>query len=301
MKHEPEEIPRDSAALAWARRTGTADEVYLEVHRQVRRRRRRRLAIASASLLIVVLAAIKMRAPRAAPRDFTTIPATATIVLPAKQTLPDGSTVELKDDASINVEFGAALRRVTLASGEAHFQVEKDGARPFVVVASGVAIRAVGTTFSVQLGQQAVEVLVTEGEVEVDQPVSSAARSIAEPVSPPKRLARVPAGNRVSLNVEARTTVPAPEVVAITKDEMAQRLSWRVPRLRFFGTPLAEAIPLFNRHSRLQLVIGDPEIGKLNLSGILRADNTDSLVQLLQVEFAVRAEPRGELEIVLRR
>jgi transmembrane sensor len=83
--------------------------------------------------------------------------------------------------------------------------------------------------------------------------------------------------------------------------DIAQRLSWRVPRLRFSGTPLVEAIPLFNRHSSLQLVIGDPEVGNLKLSGTLRADNTDSLVQLLQIEFAIKAEPRGKFEIVLRR
>lgn len=330
MKHEPDSDWRDNPALAWARRTGIADEVFVGVHRQVRGRRRRHLGIAGASLLIVALAAVMVRVPRVSPRDQTAIPATATIAMPAKQTLPDGSTVELKDGASINIEFGAAIRRIALASGEAHFQVTKDSGRPFVVVASGVEIRAVGTAFSVQLGQRAVEVLVTEGLVEVakagDQGLGTRDRTTtdaetrrhgdteiresdisASPLSASPRLALpfipllVDAGKRVTVEVAAQAMLHAAQVIAVTEAEVAQRLSWRVPRLRFSGTPLVEAIPLFNRHSDVQLVIGDPEIGKLKLSGILRADNTDSLVQLLQVEFAITAEPRGELEIVLRR
>jgi transmembrane sensor len=57
---------------------------------------------------------------------------------------------------------------VVLERGEAHFQVAKNPARPFVVVARGVEIRAVGTAFSVGLESTRVEVLVTEGQVAVE-------------------------------------------------------------------------------------------------------------------------------------
>jgi transmembrane sensor len=45
--------------------------------------------------------------------------------------------------------------------------VTKDPVRPFIVMAAGVAVRAVGTAFNVKLDSTAVEVLVTEGMVAV--------------------------------------------------------------------------------------------------------------------------------------
>jgi transmembrane sensor len=88
-------------------------------------------------------------------------------------------------------------------------------------------------------------------------------------------------------------------VLSVPAAELAERLAWRVPRLEFSQTPLAEALELFNRHSRVRLVLGDADLGNLHLSGIVRADNTAALLQLLKSDFGLRSEPRGENEIVL--
>jgi transmembrane sensor len=209
--------------------------------------------------------------------------------------------VELRDGATVAVDFSAGRRRVVLADGEAHFQVAKDAARPFVVTARGIEIRAVGTAFSVQLGERAVEVLVSEGEVAVEHRVALEDTTPARDAgaAPVRSLATLAAGKRVTVEVATDAAPAASPVVAVSEEDFAGRLSWRVPRLRFAGTPLEQAVPLFNRHSRVQLVLGDREIGKVRLSGVLRADNTGSLVQLLATEFGARATPRGEREIVL--
>src|SRR6185312_8533669 len=88
---------------------------------------------------------------------------------PERKTLVDGSVVELRDTAEIAVDYAGPLRRVTLRRGEALFQVAKNPARPFVVKAGGLEVRAVGTAFSVQIDGAAVDVLVTEGRVSVNQ------------------------------------------------------------------------------------------------------------------------------------
>jgi transmembrane sensor len=80
--------------------------------------------------------------------------------------LPDGSLVELKEGSRIAVDFSAEQRQVRLV-GEAHFQVARDAARPFVVNAQGVMVRAVGTAFSVRVDSDEVQVLVTHGSVHV--------------------------------------------------------------------------------------------------------------------------------------
>ena len=86
--------------------------------------------------------------------------------------------------------------------------------------------------------------------------------------------------------------------------ELQARLAWRVPRLKFAATPLAEVVAMFNEHAvagrdpRLVLGPGTPE--DLRVSGTLRADDVESLLRLLEGEFGVSAETRSA-EIVLRR
>jgi transmembrane sensor len=82
--------------------------------------------------------------------------------------LEDGSTLELNGATRVRVRFSAEERHVQLDAGEANFVVAKDTARPFVVYAGDVSLRAVGTAFNVRHGSNgAVEVIVTEGQVRV--------------------------------------------------------------------------------------------------------------------------------------
>jgi len=81
--------------------------------------------------------------------------------------LADASVVELNANSEVRVDLLPSERRVALVRGEAHFTVAHDTARPFIVSAHGVAVRAVGTAFNVRLAATSVEVLVTEGKVAV--------------------------------------------------------------------------------------------------------------------------------------
>jgi len=89
------------------------------------------------------------------------------ILKPTTQTLPDGSVLELREGAQFTMDFSDATRRITLTRGTAHFSVTKNPLRPFIVSAGNVAVKAVGTAFSVEYGSQDVTVLVTEGRVSV--------------------------------------------------------------------------------------------------------------------------------------
>jgi transmembrane sensor len=278
-------------ALSWAVSSGAAGEVVR--HAEVRRRQRvrRRIAgVAGVACLGLVGAWLFPRAPA----TLATPPiaaASAVVIAPETRTLADGSIVELRRGAEILVEYGPSKRRIVLRAGEAHFQVKKDVGRPFVVVASGVEVRAVGTAFSVDLGRRAVDVLVTEGRVAVTSPPTVAAVEAAPTV------AMVEAGQGAVVSLEA---AGAAAVRSVPSGERRERLNWRVPLLEFSGTPLAEAIPMFNRHGNRLLVI-DPALGRLQLSGTLRADDIDSLFLLLRNEFGITAAPDSAGRTELRR
>ena len=278
-------------ALSWAVSTGVAGEVVRHAEARRRQRVRRRIAgVAGVACLGLVGAWLFPRAPA----TLTTPPiaaASAVVIAPETRTLADGSIVELRRGAEILVEYGPSTRRVVLRAGEAHFQVTKDAARPFVVAASGVEVRAVGTAFSVDLGKRAVDVLVTEGRVAVTGPPAVAAVKAAPTV------AMVEAGQGAVVSLEAAGVAA---VRSVPSGERRERLNWRVPLLEFSGTPLAEAIPMFNRYGSRLLVI-DPALGRLQLSGTLRADDTDSLFLLLRNEFGIIAVPGSAGRTELRR
>lgn len=202
-----------------------------------------------------------------------------------QQVLDDGSLVELNRGARLTVAYAPAERRVRLAQGEALFTVAKDATRPFVVEAGGVTIRALGTAFTVRLGSAAVEVLVTEGRVELNRPTAPLA---AAP--------QVEAGQRVSIPFAGP---PAP-TVTVTPEEIERTLAWQPRLLEFASTPLAEVAVAFNRRNRVQLVVADEALRSLPIGASFRSDNLDGFVRLLETSFGVRCE-RSEDVITLHR
>ncbi len=273
--------------------TGTADAVLCELEHRASRRRRR-VAFAAAALVLLVGAGVGWRlTPPAAPPLSTPV-ATAAVLLPSLQSLPDGSVVELRDGGEIAVNFTPAERRVELRRGEAYFKVAKNPHRPFVVVAHGVEIRAVGTAFSVQLEATSLEVLVTEGKVVVDVAPGAPVPAGAAPPIPHY----IGAGD--GLHLEVSPEWEKTRISSLPQVDIPSKLAWRSPRLEFSGTRLLEAVTLMNRHNHVQFVIEDPELAKVRVSGIFGAANTEAFVRLLETSFDVESERRGDHEIVLR-
>ncbi|MSU49874.1 MAG: DUF4880 domain-containing protein [Opitutus sp.] len=231
--------------------------------------------------------------------------------------LADGSVVELNANSEVRVDLLPNERRVALLQGEAHFTVARDTARPFVVSAHGVAVRAVGTAFSVRLAATSVEVLVTEGKVsvsEVERVDPNALAASADP-KPTRWGQRVPppgtllAANERTLIVFAppnsaapstASLAPVPVVEKITSEALREALSWQERKLVFSETPLREVVAQFNRRNRLQLVLGDAAVAERPMGGTFAADNVEGFVRLLEGSGTIAVERRDELTVVLR-
>ncbi len=211
-----------------------------------------------------------------------------------ERALADGSRVALNRGAVLEVAFSAGERRVTLVRGEAGFVVAKDAARPFVVHANGVDVRAVGTAFNVRLDPKGVEVHVTEGRVTVGGPVAAGVEPAAAPVP-------VDAGQRAVVPLVAAVASSAPQVAAVSADEMARALAWQPRLLDFTDQALGSIVAEFNRRNPVRLVVADASLADLRLSASFRSDNVEGFVRLMESDFGMRAEWRGETEIVLRR
>ncbi len=82
-------------------------------------------------------------------------------------TLEDGSVLTLNSNSQVEVYYTLSKRVINLLTGEAHFDVVSDPNRPFEVYAGNRMIKAVGTAFSVYRLENNIEVLVTEGNVDL--------------------------------------------------------------------------------------------------------------------------------------
>ena len=221
------------------------------------------------------------------PRQSTSSPETRYATTTAgyeRARLADGSTLELNTASAARVQFTAAERRVELESGEAHFEVAHDTARPFVVSAGGVAVRAVGTAFNVRFVSRAVEVTVTEGKVEVER---------THPDALPAGPTLIAANQRLALPL-APAGAPAPVIEPLAPGDVRAVLAWQRRVTDFSDTPLAEVTARFNRHNTVQLVIGDPALGSRRIGGLFALDDVEAFVRLLERDGIIRTERQGD-------
>ncbi len=228
---------------------------------------------------------------RPLPADPTlSAPALSATTTPRLVTLSDGTVVQLNTGGEVSERFTAATRHVTLTRGEAHFAVAKNPARPFVVQAGSLQVRAVGTAFNINLQSAAVDVIVTEGRVQL---------TTGTPDAP-----ALDAGERATLRrVPAAFTDAAPALVVAQIDAaaIAQTLAWREPLLRLGGATLAELAAEFERATGRRLVLADPALADLRFGGRFRADDIDGFTHLLATTLDLDVERAADGTIVLRK
>ncbi|HVK82007.1 MAG TPA: FecR domain-containing protein [Verrucomicrobiae bacterium] len=201
-------------------------------------------------------------------------------------TLDDGSVVTLNTDSEVRIDYTQATRRIELVRGQALFAVAHRPNWPFLVEAGGQAVRALGTEFEVRLNGSNLEVTLLEGRVAVGRSAELQRGNLS-------RAAEVEAGERL---VSARGEV---QIAAINTDNAT---SWRRGRVSFDETPLPEAIAEINRYRSAEIVINDPRVASLRISGTYRTADAmafeNMLVEALPVTEVDGA--RNQVELVWR-
>ncbi|WP_129777200.1 FecR family protein [Peristeroidobacter soli] len=193
--------------------------------------------------------------------------------------LPEGSIVTLNTASHIHVDLRDTQRTIELDRGEAYFEVARDEDRPFVVIAGKHRITALGTAFSVRRStSDDVRVTVATGRVSVV--IASEARAESgERMHTPVELEAGSVAEAYRKNVS---------VVKRPLAEIEEALSWRSGFLVFHDTPLIDAVAEFNRYHTRQVVIRDPSLAAIPVSGSFRAANFDAFARLMQIGFKIQ-------------
>lgn len=273
---------------------------------QKQRSRRRRLVFfgslaAAATLAFAALGWWRVAGARSASPSLA--PSALVATGPREVFLADGTAVKLNAGSEIVEEYEPAERRVRLTRGEAHFEVTKDKARPFIVVAGGVRVRAVGTAFNVNFHASRVEVLVTEGAVRVLPAGSVAATTAALATQPELRAGEYAVVETPPSATLAPAHPPAPAIVVTRLDPAAisKTLAWHENVVRLGGATLAELAAEFERRFGQPVRFAEPEIAQLRAGGRVPGDDPEAVARLLATTFDLEVDRAADGAWVLRK
>ena len=196
--------------------------------------------------------------------------------------LSDGSQVAIGGATRLTTRYTRDRRDVNLSTGEAFFQVAHDTARPFVVAAGEVSIRAVGTAFNVRRTGARVTITVAEGRVRVASSEAAASGS----VSAADALEAV-AGQQISFD-------PRASGLTVSSITPARATSWREHRLEFVNEPLDSVVANINRYSTRPLVLADEKLGTLAFTGTVDPGALDGWLRALPKILPLRVDADGE-------
>jgi len=202
--------------------------------------------------------------------------------------LVDGSQISLDAATVVEVDYSDVRRALRLLSGRAKFDVARDARRPFTVSAGGKMVVATGTSFSVEMVDNQMRVILYEGRVSVLEDGPSSA-----PPRPVRLAARPVAAEQVLTPGNELVSAAGSSLATVAQVDAQRSLSWEGGQLSFADEPLALAIQRVNRYSDRRIAVADPAAGRLLVSGVFNAGDTAGFVDAVTTLFPVRAREAG--------
>jgi transmembrane sensor len=193
--------------------------------------------------------------------------------------LSDGTQVSLNANSRVVIQYDERVRKVTLARGEALFNVIKHQPRPFVVVIGDRKVVAMGTSFEVRREDpagSAFAVTLVEGRIAIE-PLSWPDAMPSDSLSGLKLLNP---GERMRFDGKAAEKKDSPEIARVT--------AWQRGQLIFEDTSLSEAAAEFNRYGSHKLIIDGAELGKLRVGGVFKISDPSSFALAMANAYHLR-------------
>lgn len=198
----------------------------------------------------------------------------APLGLPVTVALDDGSTVLLDGDSALAQSDTATERRVRLLRGGAYFEVRPDS-RPFVVETPEGEIRVLGTGFDVQLLEDAANVTLVHGRVEVR---GDTAAAVLEPGQ--------------SVQMQSQGLGPVEEA------SLESALAWRDGRYVYYNARLADVLGQIQRYRPGRIVVATRRLADERVSGSFALSDPQAALNSLKGSFGFRMVDLGRLTII---
>jgi len=197
-------------------------------------------------------------------------------------TLSDGSKLSLDADSEVTVRYEKHARSLHLLRGQARFDVAHDKKRPFSVVAGNQKVIATGTAFNIDMAGPKILVTLIEGHVVVfDENGDTLGHAI-----------ELRAGQQLS----AAPSAP-PEIAPAN---IRRATAWTIGQIMFDDEPLSSVVERVNRYGGIQVVIADPQVGAMKISGVFNAGDVLGFVEIVTHYLPVKAVSESAHTIALQ-
>lgn len=215
----------------------------------------------------------------------------------SRSLLPDGTTVWLNAGSKLyyDGDFTGVTREVKL-EGEAFFDVVKQTNRPFIVHASGIDIKVLGTAFNVKSypEDKTVETTLYRGVVKVFREAESEARAIQlkpnEKLVLHKEAAIKPEdlSNEIQpASAKDKTSFTITWIDSTKKESERLETAWLYSRLEFRGDNFEELARKLERWYNVRIVFTDEKVKQLTVQGSFEKETVEQAFEALKEGFPI--------------
>jgi ferric-dicitrate binding protein FerR (iron transport regulator) len=188
--------------------------------------------------------------------------------------LPDGTQVTLNEGSILYYpsRFKGSKRVVTL-EGEAFFDVSHDDEMAFVINASNMKVRVLGTSFYINTHSDSntMEVALISGQVELNYKDRELLLNPGEKAIVNKRSGNIETQQHIDLNL----------------------LAWKTKTLHFNDTPLKKIIEVLENVYNKEILVMNPAINNCRITATFKGQSLEAVLLVLQSTIDVIARPNG--------
>ncbi|PKI13230.1 FecR family protein [Colwellia sp. 12G3] len=212
-------------------------------------------------------------------------------------TFDDGSIIHLNTNSHIETEFSDEKRIIKLIKGEALFEVAHDPQRPFIVYVGDRLVQAIGTKFVVHLKSDNIQVTVTDGKVRMSKVALNTNLSDIQQLNS----TTIQEGDVFIAKGEKVIAVnnKAPELTHFKPENIKRELSWLDGKLIFDNEKLYDVIEEINRYVDIEIVLKDPSLHNLRISGRFDLGDSEALIEAIELSFNIKSERIDSKRILL--
>lgn len=203
--------------------------------------------------------------------------------------LADNTIVHVDSGSAVRISFNSHRRKVELRRGQVYFEVAKDQ-RPFQVIAGSAVIDDRGTIFNVSREDDNTVVTLVEGAVTIRKPKIQGSSSGTQQSRQQTAVDLHPGDQATILSSGAVNTKNGVNIYQVT--------AWTKGEIVFDTKPVVAVAKEFNHYNRRKIVVLDPGIASLPITGVFHSRDVDSFVQFLDSLPNVRTLVDGEKLLV---
>jgi len=218
-------------------------------------------------------------------------------------TMPDSTRIWLNAGTTIsyNGDYGLISRKIDLV-GEAYFDVKSDSRHPFIVHASEVDIKALGTRFNVKAytEEKSITATLEEGKIDITVPGSDEKKENIllkpnesfiyhkESTGNPDKT-ETASDKMGSLDKDNTGSPENIDVISNVKTELYT--SWKDPRWIIEREPFNTLVPMLERRYNMKIIFQNTDIRDFKFTGTVENESIDQLLNAIKftapIEYSI--------------